>query len=582
MNKAAVASALALSDPGGAGTPAWLAQSWSDPESLHRALSAHLSASLGAGPKSALGSAYDLYHDFVTRHLGAGTEALRWLERGRGWRSLSFEDLDARCRRQAQTWVGRGLVAGDVVAVVLPFGAEAVIALLSVWRAGGCVCLLPPDGEDYISSRLAALGPTHVVSERSYVSWLGEHADLLLDGARELGAAPAPPASAAGRGSHTYRADEPCALVFSPLRRPLDAAMPVLAEALYTSALRDGLVTFALRRGDRLAAPGFHSTQHQPALVAAALAAGAAYVHVPVDELERTPELLLGWPVRSLGVSRRVRDLLLAAHRRTRLGPATSWQHWFRNPEEPLDWSAWSEFVTAFELETTPASNVVVDSADGGAVLGSRRRPGRDYLGALMNVWPAPGRPWMLADANGSGQEAVGEAGLMSSPEAPEAVRHFLLAQVHSGEYLYAGVTEPRRSGRVYPAAEVLAALAELPFVCQASVVAVLAGGRSVYHRFVLLVFTGAETPAQMSAQAAQRRQLLERVITARVGADALPDRVDLFPLLARVGEDGAVDHEWCRTQFLTGALFRKSRLAAYHHLTALRGASQPPPEAAP
>lgn len=565
----------------------WLEESWRDPAWLWGALHRRLGTLGFPLSKSVPGERYDLYHDLITRHVGAGRVALRWLDRFRGWQALSYDALHARCSQRARQWSALGVEPGAILCVVLPPGPDWAVAVLTGLRMGLCVSMLPPLGDRYLARRLEAIAPAHIVTDALHAPLLAGFEDRIL--AENAGTPEAPamdaPAAAASPAmadrSYTYQADEPCALLLSPLRRPPEAPVPLTSADAYHKALRDGLIAYALRPGDNLAAPGFHFVQHQPSLLLAALLAGATWVEVSVDAIERDPAQILALPLRCLGLAPALRDLLLAAGLRTR--PA--WGHWFKNPEEPLDWIAWRDFIEAYGLQDVPASNVLVEASSGGCVLLSPRRAGRDQLASLMNVRPAPGTPWCLLDVTGSGQPAAGDAGVLAPlvDAAPASPDHVLLSRLRGSEYLYAGNLEPRRAGRVYPDAEVLAAIADLDFVTGASVVPVVAGGAVTRYCFVLLVFTGAEDPAHAARVRGQRADELARCIRARLGEDFVPDRVELFPLYARKAEDGTVDHAWCHVQYLTGTLFRKANTPVFRHLTALRRAcrdSAPAPAA--
>src|SRR5690606_5715778 len=75
--------------------------------------------------------------------------ALLW-----GDESMSYAQLDARVAVLAAALRRRGVTDGCVVGVCLPRSAEAVVALLAVWRAGGAYLPLDPD---YPDERLAFL-----------------------------------------------------------------------------------------------------------------------------------------------------------------------------------------------------------------------------------------------------------------------------------------------------------------------------------------------------------------------------------------------------------------------------------------
>ncbi len=569
----ATATALAATDGAPAVEVDWLEESWRRPDALADALQRSL-AGPSTGPfKSTPGARYDLYNDWVGRHVAKGRIALRCYDRRQtrddGWSSLSYDELDRRCAVRAAAWARQGVEPGAVVAVLRQLGDEAVVSLLAGLRLGACVSLLEPLGHAYVALRLKALVPQHICSLPFHSPWLDELAELRLgpDGME----------TPLATSSYTYAPEEPCALLFSPLRRPPEVPVPLTAARAHLGALRDGAITLALRPGDAFAAPGLHREQHQPALLLSTLCAGATFVHVAHDEALRNLTLLDTFELRTIGLDAVTCEALVAQ----RGGRSHRWEHVMRNPEEPTDWEAWRELIEACGLRKTAMSNVVFESASGGALLSSPRRPGSEHLAALMNVVPAAGRPWALLDFTRTGQNSPGHAGVYAPAEpappdepppepAPIEPIYIVVGRRRGGEYLYGGTLEPRRSGRVYPTDEVLAALEDCPFLHGASIVVVPAGGTTLAQRFVLLGFCGHEPDERFGALVASRRDELGRMLATRLGPDLLPDRIELFPLLPRVSE-GAVDHAWCQAQYRTGTLYAKTRTPTFRRTTELR-----------
>lgn len=550
----------------GAGDLAWLERSVREPGWFWAALQQQQAVPGLPACKSVPGVHYDLYHDLVARHAGSGRVALRFYDRWRGWQALTYDQLHALCCAQATAWSTSGVGPGTVLGVALPFGPACVVAVLAGLRLGAQISLLPVAGRRMLARCIEGVAPQAIATEPAYAPLLAGAAQPLLfvDG---TAAAPRP---GDALRSHTFRAGEPCAMLLSPLRRPVHVPVAVRCDDLYLDALRDGALALALRPGDHVAAPGFHTIQHQPSLLVAALLAGATYVHLEWADVEREPALLWQVPLRALGVTAALRDVALARGPRTR----PDWQHWFRNPEEPCDWSAWRDFIAQLGLDDVPASSVLVEAAAGGALLCSVRRPGREALAYLQNVVPAAGRPWMLLDMSQSGQPAISDVGIHVRLDGETVLgpQHALVARVAGGEYLFGGNLEPRRAGRIYPREEVLAAVSELPFVHGASIVPVLSGGPAPHFKLVLLVFSGSDGEPDPAVERG-RRAAIEQVIRAELGDEHLPDHVMMFPLHARRGGKGAVDHDWCQVQYVTGSLFRKARAPLFQHLTAIRQA---------
>ena len=576
----AFAPAFALETPTvhGDAVLGWVAESQAAPARFLVALESR-ARDLGVAPAKTTEAGADLYHDLVARHTGRGWRALRCHVRaplsGTGhWEELTFDELHARCTYRAAWWAAQGIGPGSSVCVIFPVGVEFAVSLMAALRLGAVVSWIDPQGPDFVATRLAALAPQRVATSPFLARPLGPFAKLVLP---PDALAPLPETY-----SHTYAPGEVCLQLFSPLHAP-GAAAAVTAGAAYAGALRDGLACFALRPGDQLAAPGFHALQHQPAMLFAAWIVGAAYLHLDEADAVRDPALL-EVPLRTLGVTPRVRDAYLQARR----GHRPPWAHIVRNPEEPCDWEAWRAFLEGCDLGELPISNLVADAAAAGALLSSPRRPGKHVLAHLQSVMPAPGRPWQLLDFTRSGQPAAADAGVYArlgdgKKPRPLDPQYLVLAR-RGAEYLYGGTLEPRRCGRLFPVDEVLAACARAPFLDGAAVVPVMSGGSASEARFVLVGFTGDEPRARFDAALDRRCAELRARIAAALGDDAVPDRVVLFPLYAR-RTDGAIDRAWVQAQYLGGQLFRKARAPVFHRLTAARRsmrAAAAPPSPAP
>ncbi|CAM3112328.1 long-chain fatty acid--CoA ligase [Corallococcus sp. ZKHCc1 1396] len=534
------------------GAPPWWQESWEDPEGFANALA---EAHAGRGvppPKSRPGQQYDFFHDLVVRHVALERPAFRTHARIQGWQNLGYRALHDQASRRASEWAEQGVEPGMKVCLVYGVGQELLVSLMATLQLGGCFTLLPPLGPRAMAARLEALAPDFIAAEPHQLPILRGHEKLLLQS--RGGGSP-------GFSSHTYKPGDVVGLIFSPLVDPPHTPVPLTAGDAWKGALGDGLLTFGLAPGEVLAAPDFPVLQHLPALLFATLLRGATYLHLDMADLEQNPAPLLEQPLRSLGVTPRLRDLLL----KHRTGAMRNVLHWFRNPEEPYDAQAWRAWVKQCGLQAVPSSNVLIDAAAGGAVLVSSRGVNDPQADVHTDVFPVPGRAWTLKDPNQSGQGAPTDVGVFTLlPDKGRPPGHVLLARIRS-RYHYGGTRGFRHDGRAYPVKEVTAALEGVSFLVGTSVVPVSTGGLASHARFVLLAFTGHEPAPPEGEQEIRRR------IEMLLGGDFLPDRIAFFPLFPH-RKKGAVDDAWCASQFFTGALHRKSTDPMFQALTALRG----------
>ncbi|WP_182902458.1 non-ribosomal peptide synthetase [Microbispora sp. H10830] len=85
-----------------------------------------------------------------------------------GETEITYGELDRRAARLAAALRAEGVRPGDVVGVCLPRSAEAISALLAVWRAGAAYLPFEPDEpEERLAFSLADAGATHVITTRA-------------------------------------------------------------------------------------------------------------------------------------------------------------------------------------------------------------------------------------------------------------------------------------------------------------------------------------------------------------------------------------------------------------------------------
>lgn len=504
----------------------------------------------GARPprRTAPGSTYDLYADLVFRHYG-DVAAFQWLEGGRRLRSLSFASLHAHSTQAAGNWLDHGAKEGSTVCWIGHPGPDFVVSLVTALRLGLVFSWLPPYGSRYLEHRLAQLEPDLIVTEFGHLNRFHSEVGVLVPDRT-----PPPPVSDRPEARRS-RPDDVALRLFSPIREAHDSPRDVTVGELHDGLLRDGLMALALEPGDAVAAPGLDDHQWQPHLILTTLLAGGTYWHLQPEEFRRLTEqqdVTFRW----LGVSSRLRDTLIADP------PAgLPCETWFRDPQNVHELQEWKRFTELVGLSDMPSANVLVDSAQGGVILQSVRRPG----GAHPWVHPPPGRAWKLLDY-ASGEEAVGQIGEFASGTTPETIEATGTLLGRQGlEWAFGAARPDTRAGVLYPAAELLALLGEVDPAEGVTLLSLPNASSVGMNSQILLRFV---SDPEAEGHEARVRQHIDGLLGERFQ----PDKIATYELFPRKAGD-EVDHVWCATQYRMGLLDEKRKSPTHQLLFALRTA---------
>lgn len=541
---------------------AWLEDSYRNVQHFWNELFNNFSSRSQPRGKSSPFEGYDFYHDMVIRNRKEGRVAFSWYSGELGWQKLTYEDLHVRCSFKMNQWMSQGVEAGQTICLVLPLGVEFLICLVTALRMGVLPSILPPSGDQFILERLEKISPKFIATEELYTLILSDYEDILL-----LSDLPSGEVDS-NLPSYTYPAKQPAAMLLSPSSATPEIPLEVLSDHLYLRALRDGMLLFDLKPGDNFAVPGGHPLVYQPCTLISTLFCGATYVHVELEDLQENPKLLEEIPNLTLGLNGELLELYL----KEEPSVLQNLKQWFRSPAEPTNWDKWQLFLTRVGQEKIPFTSVLMEGAFGGSILFSLRR--KKFLS--LNVLPSPGVDWMLADTNRSGQEALGGFGLYSvqAEEGPEFPGGFIILARHHKQWFYGGTLEPKRRGMTYPINEVRKALSKLPFLKQCTILSMPSNEGTNFFLFLLLAFVGPGLEEEISKKKQKWTGEIHSAIATHLAQEFLPDLIQFYPFYGREleeAEGGAVNIEWCRAQYFTGGLHRKSRMDLYRILNRLR-----------
>ncbi|MEN6318100.1 MAG: hypothetical protein ABFD82_05035 [Syntrophaceae bacterium] len=539
----------------------WLEESYRDSGSFWQSLKQAYDVRFAVHGVSSIFGKYNFYYDIVVRNVNNPSPALYWHDPVSGFRNISYRELGSMAAAKAASWVRSGLKPGQTLCIIRNLCLDLIVETIAALKLGCIISFLPLQGRGFLQRRLEALQPDFIASDPLYLSKISEWTDKIL-----MEGAPREDVPFERERSFTYSTGQTVFICFDPRGHETIIPSEITSDSAYLCALRDGIISLGLGSGQVYTAPGFHCMESYPGLLLAGLLCGATYLHLTPKAIAENPEIVVEKQIKAFGVSKKVRDILL--EKPVEVG--SSWECWFRNPAESADLEQWYYFVRSLKLEKSYAFNLRWDAALGGCSLFSVRRKGT----AHMNVLPVPGSVWCLSDLSGGGNESSTDIGAFtfSAPSASEKEKRATcdIIAKNRQEWIFAGISTSHREGRNFPFQEILDSLRTMgsryAFFC--SFVDAPRVDPSSGNHIILLVFRGAKrdfNEARLSSE-------IRSSITQEMGDEFQPDRIDFFPLYPRFLADMEMDHQWCRSQYFTGSLSRRSRGEIFQCITRLRG----------
>lgn len=561
-------------------------ESYDDPKGFVDALAA--SAPLPLPRKSDLHAGIDLWSDLVAAWSDGPADriVLRHHDALTGWQTLTYRELATRSIVLRDALVQRGCVAGDLLALVLPFGPDFLIGFCAALHLGLQLAPLSPSASELISRQLTQLQPHTIYTASRYRRLLPaqvQDAVMLVDASVRRGASSMYRLSAASvPSSHTYAGDDPVLQLCSPLSTKAPSGISTRsARAMYGDALRDALLLGLYSQGEgsqssslsvHVMAPGLHLIQHAPSFLAAVLSAGATIVDVSADEAPRDPQrwrrgqvpvhhLFLPTDLTTTEQSALLQcaaDGALLELRRLFICPFL-----IRANPALRSLAAW---LTQGALASVVATYLHLDSASGGAVLYSN--PLRGALAKALHI--APGCRHRLEDPQRPGQPTSQARGRLRIRDVSADIDgELLLARLPSG-YFLGGTQTPRRLGRSFPKDLLLSFLRDRGIAEDCTIVQQAGHADGEFH---LLIFGGAQ--AAFESDTDDRDTLsadaIRDEISINLGSQCVPDRIIVLPIHPR-RRNGLIDQSFYQSGHDTGLTARLCRDPALLAISTLRG----------
>ncbi len=564
-----IESSMATAATGIPGPQAWLEDSYKNSELFWNQLMASSAAIHGHRAHSIVFGKYDFFFDTLSRHGSESALAMVWSDSGEQ-RAMTFAELASAAHERAESWRSQGAELQQCIAIVESDPRDLAVSIMAAAKIGLIFSIVPPTGSALVKQRLELLAPDYVDSSSLFKLLHSESGIPMLERVTTVST------HGSSRESYSYHSGELVARLFDPSSAALCEPRDVTADQLYLGALRDGGLALGLRPGDAYCAPGFTLLDTQPCLLLAGWLWGACFHDFDLSALEQKDTQddtrIKETKFRSIGVSTAFRRLCLDKGWRLE-----NCESWWRNPAELAGLSSWQDFITGASLQEVWCSNLKWEPANGGCVLFSSRRKGQFHSG----VWPAAGQAWKLMNPSAPDQPSVMEYGLLapspvassfvaSDEEEPAPATQNLIVRGR-GEFVFGKAMDTVRRGHHYPVEFVIAALEGIGGCEEISIVLTPAFGEGELLRVVVLGFIDAKLLAQMKLEEREIAATIKRRISAQVGNEFLPDRIEFFDYFPRRGEGGTLDHGWCAGQYLAGALHKKAKDPIYRTLSDIR-----------
>lgn len=498
--------------------------------------------------KSVLGQDIRLYYDILYVNSSLNNPALVWTIND-GDESLAYSGLLSLSQSQAASWFTLGVRSGNTISIVTNETCKRIIALFAALRLGLIISFVSPVGRSRVSESLLKLDCDHIFIDPEIQDWIPSTllSTLLVGPAIE---------SLPDSLPFSY----PCNHV---VFRLLDAygctdlsIVEIPAQLLFLNLIRDGFHILKLSKGKTVCATGELSGGLSPFIELATLFCGSTLFISSKENSKRVAAKILELEFYLVEVTPSLRDSLAKV---TEGSVSVKWGGWFRNILDSIDAKSWKEFDDKLGPNKIEHMDLLYMATTGGIALGNQRH----YDVLDTKIYPSKGSSWQLGDITTPENKTTMAYGRYCSihhvlDEAKVYASPVLLSPFEKG-YRYLGCYPTGRMGKIYPSDKVSECLArdgswhviiERPGSNRAEVVT----------EYILLAFREDRSVKELRA-----------LVEYNFGPDALPDLIEIIPLMPRFDDKGKINNSWCSQMYFRGEFNRRARSNIYKMISELR-----------
>jgi hypothetical protein len=498
--------------------------------------------------KSVPGQDISLYYDVLVVNSSLNNSALMWMVDDVE-ESLTYSDLISLSESQAGGWFTLGVRSGTTIAIVTNKASKRIIALFAALRLGLIISFIVPVGRARVSETLLKLDCDYIFSDYEIRDWIPT---------------PLLPTMLVSPGNEVL----PDILPFSypcnhVVFRLLDSygctdltVVDIPAQLLFLNLIRDGFHILKLSRGKTVCATGDMCGALSPFIELATLFCGSTLF---LSGAERSKSVITRLLQTELYLVEITPDLRDSISKITEGSVSVRWSGWFRSILDSSDLKSWKDFDDKFGRNRIEHMDLLYLATSGGIALGNPR-----HFNVLdTKIYSSKGSSWQLGDISNPENISTMVYGrycsVHYSSDKPNFYPSPVLLSPFAQGYRYLGCYPTGRMGKFYPSDNVCECLAH-----DGSWHVIIerpgSKGPEIVAEFILLAF--------METRSADE---LRSLVACNFGHDALPDAIEIIPLMPRFDEKGKINKSWCSQMYFSGEFNRRARSNIYKMISELR-----------
>ena len=533
----------------------WLEESYHMPQVFFKALFSIYAKTHGYSAKTLPFKQYDFYYDIFEKQNNLENPAYVYYDSNVNRHEITYGALQSLVDINVKQWLLKGAVRGKVICIVRPLSLEYVVSVLSALKIGLVCSFLSPSRPYLIQKQIQALNPDYISTGKAWYGIVKAFHAIIIE-------TMAPDSKTLRedvlKRSCAFNSGETIATLFDYTTNQLFEPVDISCDELYLNALRDGLIALDLKPGDVLAAPGYRTSDTQPAMILSSFLTGATFLDIKPGICQRSPEILLTEEINILGITPSLRDLI----QKKQLDVLTSCRFWFRSPALSTAYNEWHLFIKKNGLDHVLTGVLKWSSQAGGVLFFSSKRKGL----SIDNVLPSAGLSWNLVPATQEGNPPSEDTGLLViSCHGREKTTPWLVMK-NMYEWLLIGSCFIEKKGKFYPF-DLVHLFIQSTGICRYFFLTHRPSPVNADPRIHLIVFTG----FGMKVKEGDISDKICTRISLSMGPEYCPDTIECFAMLPRLHPDGSMDDAWCRAQYADNRLAHKSRNSIFMGLSLIK-----------